>query len=524
MQLAVRARSLLPRGESMQDWCRQHCTPSEWKALEEAGVFHEFLASSTYEDNVFQYMHVHIPKSMASRKLEVRRKERQLLSQHEWRILLGDQGKLVSGSGWEHYAWHNPEPHILLLRRPHSQPVVNTPPAEKKVAVLESTPTLGSVSSEALESTLVSVSSEAGTATPVSLARGAAGLAPSAAGMAGGAGEPAVSAAGAAGVAELAVSAAGAAGAAEPAVSAADAAGGVAEPAVSAACTAGGERSTLSWCQGVPLDVRLAAKGLSVKLFPHQVPELMAIMQGIQEIYVLVKDLPVQICTTALTRAAVILRGIRGEAGVVWARQQILLDTWGCKHTLCEVPACQSKHAWLHSEGQIFWRLGRELVQAHGRVEAKSAAWASHREKRHAKYSGAHFLKALQTPEGSRGAARLSFRLRSLMLKCLKVNPHPWTDCDTRELLECSLGNLPLCVENGNLKLAGWYNSVNAGFTWLIWAQVHGFIPHIPFGDATFAVALLGQSSLAKEQLKNAGSGWKIAGSRQQGRGGRRVR
>ena len=436
MQLAVRARALLPKGQSMQEWCRQHCTPLEQKALEEAGLFHEFLASSIYKDDVFEHMHVHIPK------LEVHphKKQRQLLSQHEWRILLGDRGKLVSGSGWEHYTWHHSEPHILLLRRPRSRPEVggSSPPAES-----------------------------------------AAGTASSGAGAVGGAAEPAVSAANAA---------------------------GAAEPAVSAACTAEGELFAFSRSKSIPLDVRLAAKGLSIKLFPHQVPELMAIMQGIQDVHAFAKDLPVQNCIAALTRAAVILQGICGEAGVAWAREQILLNRSGCKDILVEVPAGESKNACLHSEARVFQRLGRELLQAHGRVEAKSASWASHREKRHAKFSGAHFLKALQTPEGSRGAARLSKRLATLMRKCLKVNPRPWTDRNTRELLECSCGNLPLCVEDGVVSFAAWYNSVNAGFTWLIWAQLHGFTPHVPFGDETFAVALLGQRPLARRQLTNAGS------------------
>ena len=284
MQLAVRARALLPKGQSMQEWCRQHCTPLEQKALEEAGLFHEFLASSIYKDDVFEYMHVHIPK------LEVhpRKKQRQLLSQHEWRILLGDQGKLVSGSGWEHYTWHHPEPHILLLRRPRSRPEVggSSPPAES-----------------------------------------AAGTASSGAGAVGGAAEPAVSAANAA---------------------------GAAEPAVSAACTAEGELFAFSRSKSIPLDVRLAAKGLSIKLFPHQVPELMAIMRGIQDVHAFAKDLPVQNCIAALTRAAVILRGIRGEAGVAWAREQILLNTSGCKDILVEVPAGESKNVCLHSEARVF--------------------------------------------------------------------------------------------------------------------------------------------------------------------------
>lgn len=40
-----------------------------------------------------------------------------LLTETEWRKLGVQQSQ-----GWEHYAVHNPEPHILLFRRPLTHP------------------------------------------------------------------------------------------------------------------------------------------------------------------------------------------------------------------------------------------------------------------------------------------------------------------------------------------------------------------------------------------------------------------
>uniref|UniRef100_A0A8R1E3G3 Cyclin-dependent kinases regulatory subunit n=1 Tax=Caenorhabditis japonica TaxID=281687 RepID=A0A8R1E3G3_CAEJA len=63
--------------------------------------------SPRYEDAVFEYRHVILPRVLA-RKLTADR----LLSEAEWRRL-GVQQSL----GWEHYMWHRPEQHILLFRR-----------------------------------------------------------------------------------------------------------------------------------------------------------------------------------------------------------------------------------------------------------------------------------------------------------------------------------------------------------------------------------------------------------------------
>lgn len=64
--------------------------------------------SEKYQDGKFEYRHVILPKDHA-RNLPKSR----TLSEVEWRNLGVQQSR-----GWEHYACHRPEPHILLFRRP----------------------------------------------------------------------------------------------------------------------------------------------------------------------------------------------------------------------------------------------------------------------------------------------------------------------------------------------------------------------------------------------------------------------
>eukprot|EP00243_Klebsormidium_subtile_P004319 TRINITY_DN18291_c0_g1_i1.p1 TRINITY_DN18291_c0_g1~~TRINITY_DN18291_c0_g1_i1.p1 ORF type:complete len:112 (-),score=12.17 TRINITY_DN18291_c0_g1_i1:344-679(-) len=64
--------------------------------------------SEKYQDSVFEYRHVILPTSYVKELPKNR-----LLSEDEWRALGVQQSR-----GWEHYAVHRPEPHVLLFRRP----------------------------------------------------------------------------------------------------------------------------------------------------------------------------------------------------------------------------------------------------------------------------------------------------------------------------------------------------------------------------------------------------------------------
>jgi cyclin-dependent kinase regulatory subunit CKS1 len=64
--------------------------------------------STKYHDAIYEYRNVILPTDVA--RLCPKNK---LLSESEWRQLGVQQSR-----GWEHYAVHRPEPHVLLFRRP----------------------------------------------------------------------------------------------------------------------------------------------------------------------------------------------------------------------------------------------------------------------------------------------------------------------------------------------------------------------------------------------------------------------
>ncbi|KAH7966838.1 hypothetical protein HPB49_019872 [Dermacentor silvarum] len=64
--------------------------------------------SDKYYDEKFEYRHVVLPKEIA--KLVPKS---HLMTESEWRGIGVQQSQ-----GWVHYMIHEPEPHILLFRRP----------------------------------------------------------------------------------------------------------------------------------------------------------------------------------------------------------------------------------------------------------------------------------------------------------------------------------------------------------------------------------------------------------------------
>ncbi|KAG6367878.1 hypothetical protein INS49_002077 [Diaporthe citri] len=81
----------------------------------------EFLESihysSRYSDSEFEYRHVQLPKAM----LKAIPKEYHDSSKGTLKLLWEDEWRsmgITQSLGWEHYEVHEPEPHILLFKRP----------------------------------------------------------------------------------------------------------------------------------------------------------------------------------------------------------------------------------------------------------------------------------------------------------------------------------------------------------------------------------------------------------------------
>ena len=84
----------------------------KWPAELDASVLARLPVRSNrddkYFDDKYEYRHVMLPKDLA--KMVPRT---HLMSESEWRSLGVQQSQ-----GWVHYMAHEPEPHILLFRRP----------------------------------------------------------------------------------------------------------------------------------------------------------------------------------------------------------------------------------------------------------------------------------------------------------------------------------------------------------------------------------------------------------------------
>eukprot|EP00703_Trepomonas_sp_PC1_P000618 JAP95988.1 Cyclin-dependent kinases regulatory subunit [Trepomonas sp. PC1] len=68
-----------------------------------------YYYSRKYYDDTYEYRHVILPEDVA-RKYNIQA----LMSEPEWRAI-----GIQMSSGWVHYDFHRPEPHILLFRRQH---------------------------------------------------------------------------------------------------------------------------------------------------------------------------------------------------------------------------------------------------------------------------------------------------------------------------------------------------------------------------------------------------------------------
>lgn len=81
------------------------------------------LYSDKYYDDEYEYRHVCVPSEVA--KMVPKNK---LMSEDEWRSI-----GIQQSHGWIHYMIHEPEPHILLFRRP----IKGTPPTQEEQFKLE---------------------------------------------------------------------------------------------------------------------------------------------------------------------------------------------------------------------------------------------------------------------------------------------------------------------------------------------------------------------------------------------------
>ncbi|KAK0630041.1 cyclin-dependent kinase regulatory subunit [Bombardia bombarda] len=94
-------------------------TDEEFQKLQQFGA--NVIYSPRYADDEYEYRHVQLPKAMLKeipRPYFVHPDSEvtmllKLLWEDEWRAM-----GITQSLGWEHYEVHEPEPHILLFKRP----------------------------------------------------------------------------------------------------------------------------------------------------------------------------------------------------------------------------------------------------------------------------------------------------------------------------------------------------------------------------------------------------------------------
>ncbi|KAJ8124849.1 hypothetical protein O1611_g8791 [Lasiodiplodia mahajangana] len=109
------------------DISRRNHEPRPLKDSERAKL-EEFIElihySARYSDDHYEYRHVQLPKAMLKaipkEYHDTTKGTLKLLWEDEWRSMGITQvrGIIRLSLGWEHYEVHEPEPHILLFKRP----------------------------------------------------------------------------------------------------------------------------------------------------------------------------------------------------------------------------------------------------------------------------------------------------------------------------------------------------------------------------------------------------------------------
>ncbi|XP_066038511.1 cyclin-dependent kinases regulatory subunit 2 [Chamaea fasciata] len=107
--VAGRGRGQLVREASVRGEIQRLLpVPPFQPVLPPAMAHKQIYYSDKYFDEQYEYRHVMLPRELSKQV-----PKSHLMSEEEWRRL-GVQQSL----GWVHYMIHEPEPHILLFRRP----------------------------------------------------------------------------------------------------------------------------------------------------------------------------------------------------------------------------------------------------------------------------------------------------------------------------------------------------------------------------------------------------------------------
>lgn len=229
----------------------------------------------------------------------------------------------------------------------------------------------------------------------------------------------------------------------------------------------------------IPLDEQLANRGLLPKVFMHQVPDLVALTQGMQEIQSKCSTLSFESRKLILSRAFVVLRLIRGTQGIPWAAGEMCASS-----TIWKLLSSLNPEVCLKQRALVMKQIAQELLRKNGayaKEKGLDANWMAHREGRHAMYSGRHALHAMSTA-GPHAAAQSVERFLPILGDLLSGKPEcEWSE-DGLLAIFTAMTSAPLAYrlvkvmgkQQYKMTLFGArrYNSMNSGLGMAMWATV----------------------------------------------------
>ena len=152
---------------------------------------------------------------------------------------------------------------------------------------------------------------------------------------------------------------------------------------------------------------RLVAAGLAPKLFSWQLPDGTELWDTLENVWEASAGSP-----DAVAATLVLARGIRGSAGIRWFSEEFFDK--GLFKMLSAATPSDEKIRIRHVAKEALLRHDRHTHQ-----QGLSRSWAAHREGRHVRFSGRHFLQAASSLEGSKGAWQVIQRMADVLRQCL---------------------------------------------------------------------------------------------------------
>lgn len=258
---------------------------------------------------------------------------------------------------------------------------------------------------------------------------------------------------------------------------------------------------------GGALDERCAAAGLCVKLHVHQIPDLWSIAVALEQVVSAVDGKPDEEQCCALTRAFLLLRAVRGQAGTSWLQPQLTS------------PSLLGKLASPADDAEVLRELAADLLLLHdSETESRGHApnWAAHQEGRHARFSGRRALAAMADPAGAQNAAEACEALKPMVQKLVPSGLKPcevgfepcvFDDTDWVLMLTACRHKVPLCKDQGGMYYMDSYNSTNAGFALATWAAMsgRGDVRKAFFSPKVIGIVLKSQGKNSRAKLKKQG-------------------